>query len=81
MVARRRARLGVSGAKPPPDATETVYEYEIFDRGRMRWRRADRMGTAGAIERAGGIPVRSSALVVAAARLDEWGFVRTPAGG
>lgn len=69
----------MSAPKSPPDATETVYEYEVFDRGRMRWRRADRMGTATAIEKAGGIPVRSSALVVAASRLDAWGFIRTPA--
>ena len=70
----------MTGSRPPPDATATVYEYEVFDRGRMRWHRADRMGTASAIETAGGIPVRSSALVVDASRLDERGFVRTRAG-
>lgn len=71
----------MSAPQSPPDATQTVYEYEVFDRGRMRWRRADRMGTAEAIENAGGIPIRSSAMVVSTSRLDERGFVGIPPRG
>ena len=59
------------------EGTITVYEFESLDDTRHRWRRADRKGTLEAIARVGGVPIRSTALVVDAARLDEDGFVIT----
>jgi hypothetical protein len=59
------------------EGTVTVYEYESLDAARHRWRRADRRGTLEAIASVGGVPLRSTGLVVDASRLDEDGFIVT----
>jgi len=60
------------------DATVTVYEYEKFDPQQKRWRKAETMATAAAIEREGGVMLRLTALVVDASRVDELGVLKPP---
>src|SRR5438270_8837396 len=62
---------GYGGYGRAMDATVTVYEYEKFDPQQRRWRKAETMATAVAIERAGGVMLRLTALVVDASRVDE----------
>ena len=58
------------------DSTVTVYEYEIFDPQQRRWRKAAAMATSAAIDREGGVPMRLSALVVDASRVDDLGYLQ-----
>ena len=57
------------------DALATVYEFEFFDKATRSWRLSVKIGTMEAIAAVGGIAVRSSALRVDRARLDEEGFL------
>ena len=58
------------------DPTATVYQFELYDPHQRRWRKAEAMATAAAIEREGGVPMRTSALVVDASRVDARGYLR-----
>ena len=53
----------------------TVYDFEEYHGATHTWRRAGRMGTEEAIRKAGGIAIKSSALVINAARVDADGFL------
>jgi hypothetical protein len=57
------------------DPTVTVYEYELYEPERRRWRKAEGRATAAAIERAGGVALRLTALVVDARLVDERGHL------
>lgn len=57
------------------ESTVIVYEFEVFDAERRRWKRQARRGTWEAIAKVSGIPIKSTAMVVLASRLDETGFV------
>jgi len=57
------------------ERTVTTYEFELFDPERRRWKRQARRGTWEAIARVSGIPIKSTAMVVMASRLDEEGFL------
>jgi len=59
------------------EPTVTTYEFEVFDPERRRWKRQPRRGTWEAIARVSGVPVKSTAMVVLASRLDEEGFVES----
>jgi len=64
------------------DATlVAVYEFEVFDKAARCWKLSSRVGTREAIESIGGVPVRSSVLMVDRARLDERGFLGTAGSG
>ena len=54
----------------------TVYEFEIYDGLARRWRNSGVRGTLEAIVKVGGVAIRSTALPIAAERLDPAGFVR-----
>ena len=52
-----------------------IYEFEVFDKDLRRWKVASSRGTLEAIAAVGGVAVRSSALMVDRARLDDEGFL------
>lgn len=56
----------------------TVYAYELFDASARAWILAGGMATLAAIEGLHGVPIRSSAMVVAAQRVDDHGFLKAP---
>jgi len=56
----------------------TVYEFEVFEPAVRQWVRSPRVGTLEAIQSVGGVPLRSSAMVVSPDRVDERGFVLPP---
>ena len=64
--------------RPPQTDTVTVYEFEIFDQRRRAWAKAAQMGTLKAIAAASGVPLKSSALVVDAAKVGPDGLLRPP---
>lgn len=55
--------------------TITVFQFEVFDPQRRCWVTATKLATPEAIARVGGIPVRSSAMVVDATKVDVHGMV------
>ena len=56
----------------------TVYEFEVFDPRRRAWVRSSRLGTVEAIHAVGGVPLRSTAMVVDRALVDAEGFLIAP---
>lgn len=56
----------------------TVYAYELFDAAARTWIMAGGMATLPAIEGLHGVPVHSSAMVVASNRVDAHGFLKAP---
>ena len=59
-------------------ATLTLYNFETFDPVRRRWEKAERMGTLEAIAAIGGVPLRSSALVIESDKVGPDGMVSLP---
>jgi hypothetical protein len=64
--------------KDPVTPTVTVYEFELFDSHRRSWKKAGQLGTLDAITRLGGVPHKTTGLVVDATMVDETGLL-TPA--
>ena len=62
----------------PVTPTVTVYEFELFDSQRRSWKKAGKLGTLDAITRLGGVPRKTTGLVVDATMVDETGLL-TPA--
>ena len=58
-----------------PLPTVTVFQFEVFDAQRRCWVTATKLGTPEAIARLGGIPIRSSAMVVDISKVDGHGMV------
>ena len=52
-----------------------VYQYEAYDPAARRWYVTDRMGTEEAIQLAGGVPLRRTALAIDGDRVDAKGFL------
>ena len=59
-------------------ATVTVYAFETFDSRRRCWVKSESLGTLEAIAALGGVPLKSSALVVDAAKVAAGGLLTPP---